>query len=137
MPSHDQIKAPSSPDQNSTKKVLIVEDNQMNQRIAGFMVKNKGLLCDVSSSGSDALEKLKAGKYDLVLMDIEMPGMNGYECTQKIRKELGMELPVVAMTAHDTDVEKEKCKAAGMNDYLAKPIKEEAFAGIISRHLNA
>jgi CheY-like chemotaxis protein len=126
---------PASPEKNQDRKILIVEDNQMNQRLAGFMIKNKGLLFDVSSSGADALAKLKDGNYQLVLMDIEMPGMNGYECTQKIRQDLKMKVPVIAMTAHDGEAEKEKCLSAGMDDYISKPIDQTAFAEILDRYL--
>jgi CheY-like chemotaxis protein len=121
---------------NESKRVLIVEDNLMNRRLAGFMVKGKGLEFDACGSGAEALLQLKAKKYDLVLMDIEMPGMNGYECTHKIRKELKMDIPVVAMTAHDSEEEKSKCREMGMDGYISKPMDEHEFAKILERHLN-
>jgi CheY-like chemotaxis protein len=137
MSSSNQSQQPEAAPSNTSRRVLIVEDNLINRRLAGFMAKNQGLEFDSCASGAEALLQLKAKKYDLILMDIEMPGMNGYECTQKIRQEFKMQIPVVAMTAHESEEEKQKCLDAGMNGHIAKPMDEEEFRQILSTHIKA
>jgi CheY-like chemotaxis protein len=124
------------PDVAGKIKILAVEDNAMNQRLIGFMLKNLGFQFEISPNGHDAVERLYRNKFDLVLMDIELPLLNGYESTQKIRYDLKLSLPIIAMTAHDSIVEKEKCFAAGMNDYLAKPVQEQKLKNILFKYLN-
>jgi CheY-like chemotaxis protein len=116
-------------------KVLVVEDNLLNQKLAGFILKDLGLKYDISSNGQLALENIKLNTYDLILMDIQMPLLNGYETTDYIRKSLKLELPIIAMTAHAMQGEKEKCLSAGMTDYISKPINETDLINLIAKYL--
>ncbi len=105
-------------------KMLVVEDNDINRLIINKHINDWGFEHDVAENGVIALEKLKDNEYDLILMDIEMPEMNGYEAAEKIRSTFPAEkknIPILAMTAHATSTEKEKCYKVGMNDYVSKP----------------
>lgn len=105
-------------------KMLVVEDNDINRLIINKHIIDWGFEHDVAENGVIALEKLQNNDYDLVLMDIEMPEMNGYEAAEKIRSTFSGDkksIPILAMTAHATSTEKEKCYTAGMNDYVSKP----------------
>ncbi|MBI3519152.1 MAG: response regulator [Bacteroidetes bacterium] len=127
------------PEQTKLKKnikVLVVEDNLMNQKLAGFMLKDWGLDFDICSNGKLATEKLKTDTYQIILMDIQMPEMNGYEATEYIRAQLKLDLPIIAMTAHALPGEKEKCLSYGMTDYISKPIQENDLRNLISKYLN-
>jgi CheY-like chemotaxis protein len=108
----------------------------MNQKLAGFMLKDWGIDFDISGNGKLAVEKLKTITYDLILMDIQMPEMNGYETTKFIRKHLKLTVPIIAMSAHFLLDEKEKCLGYGMNDYISKPIKETDLHNLIIKHIN-
>ncbi|MGZ3883850.1 MAG: ATP-binding protein [Bacteroidia bacterium] len=119
----------------SKTRILIVEDNLLNQKLAGFLLKDWGFGYDIAPNGLIALEKMKASKFDLILMDIQMPEMNGYEATQSIRKEIDASIPILAMTAHALPGEKEKCLKYGMNDYIAKPVREAELLSLIKKHL--
>ena len=105
------------------KKVLLAEDNKINQEIALEWLESVGLRVDVASDGLAAVDLTAAGDYDAVLMDIQMPVMDGYAAVEKIRDLPGLsELPIIAMTAHALSGDREKCLNAGMNDYITKPI---------------
>lgn len=116
-------------------KILLAEDNLMNQKLLSFMIKGLGLQLTACNNGREAVEVLKKEKYDLVLMDIEMPEMNGYEATRAIRSELKLNVPVIAATAHESEDEIKKCLESGMNDHLVKPIKEEELLKKLSMYL--
>jgi len=116
-------------------KILIVEDNIFNQKLTGFMLNNRGFKCDISSNGKLAIKKLERNKYDLILMDIEMPEMNGYKTCEYIRKNLNLTVPIIATTAHVSEKEKERCVSFGMTDYISKPIKGEELNSIIINYL--
>lgn len=108
------------------KRILLVEDNEINMELATELLKDVGILYDCAWNGKEALEKLKESNFDLVLMDIQMPIMDGLTASRKIREELNnKELPVLAMTAHAMKGEREKSLAAGMNDHITKPIDPE------------
>jgi CheY-like chemotaxis protein len=108
------------------KKILLVEDNRINQIVATTILSKLKLKADIADNGIKAIEKLKSASYDLILMDCQMPEMDGYETTRAIRAgKAGKEhqdIHIIAMTANAMKGDKEKCMNAGMNDYLAKPI---------------
>ncbi|MBL7870967.1 MAG: response regulator [Cyclobacteriaceae bacterium] len=105
-------------------KVLVVEDMALNQLLMKTLLDDFGFECDIASNGKIAIERLSAEAYDIILMDLQMPEMNGFEATDYIRKKLKSEIPIIALTADVTTMDLEKCKAVGMNDYVAKPVDE-------------
>jgi len=115
-------------------KVLIAEDNPMNQQLIKHLMKSWSMDHFIVDTGADAVEALKQKSYSIVLMDIQMPDMDGYTATTLIRNELKSDVPIIAMTAHAMVGEKEKCLQLGMNDYVSKPIKETVLYNIIARH---
>lgn len=115
-------------------KILVAEDNQVNQLLVKTLLNKYGIEPVFSQNGLEVIETLQKEKYDLVLMDIQMPVMNGYQAMEKIR-ELKPELPVVAMTAYVMPGDKEKCLAAGMVDYIAKPISEVQLQQVLLKFL--
>ena len=114
-------------------RILVVEDNELNQSLLRHLLTGWKLSFVIVRNGIEALEQLRIGKFDLVLMDVQMPGMDGYTATQEIRTKLKLETPVIAMTAHAFPGEREKCLGYGMNEYIAKPIKEKELFGLITR----
>ena len=106
-------------------KVLVVEDVALNQLLMKTLLDDFGFEQDMAENGKIAIEKLKTNEYDIILMDLQMPEMNGFEATEYIRKTMSSEIPILATTADVTTVDVEKCKAVGMNDYLAKPVDEK------------
>jgi PAS domain S-box-containing protein len=105
-------------------KVLVVEDMPLNQLLMKTILDDFGFERDIAENGLIAIEKLKDKSYDVVLMDLQMPEMNGFEATEYIRNTLKSKIPIIALTADVTTVDLEKCKAVGMNDYIAKPVDE-------------
>ena len=105
-------------------KVLVVEDIALNQLLMRTLLDDFGFECDIASNGKIAIEKLLAKSYDVILMDLQMPVMNGFEATEHIRNTMNSIIPIIALTADVTTVDLAKCKAVGMNDYLAKPVDE-------------
>ena len=105
-------------------KVLVVEDIALNQLLMKTLLDDFGFECDIAGNGKIAIEKLQTKSYDIVLMDLHMPEMNGFEATEYIRNEMNSKIPIIALTADVTTVDLQKCKAVGMNDYIAKPIDE-------------
>ena len=106
-------------------KVLVVEDIALNQLLMKTLLDDFGFERDIAANGKIAIEKLEANSYDIILMDLQMPEMNGFEATEYIRHKLNSKIPIIALTADVTTVDLAKCKAAGMNDYIAKPIDEK------------
>nr|WP_255409057.1 PAS domain S-box protein [Flavobacterium sp. 11] len=105
-------------------KVLVVEDIPLNQLLMKTLLDDFGFSRDIAENGKIAIEKLKENEYDIILMDLQMPEMNGFETTEYIRKTMNSKIPIIALTADVTTVDLAKCKAVGMNDYLAKPVNE-------------
>lgn len=110
--------------------ILLVEDNILNQKVVSFNLKKYDYTVTAVRNGTEALEAVRAENYDLILMDLMLPGMNGYEITQEIRKhekEKGVEneVPIIAITANTLDNDREKCLEIGMNEYLSKPFTAE------------
>ncbi len=110
--------------QGSKQRILVVEDNDMNQFLACTILGKAGYRTDVAGNGIEALQALNSRPYDLVLMDIQMPEMDGIEATREIRKMRGevARIPVIAMTANAMNGDRERCIQAGMSDYVSKPI---------------
>ncbi len=117
-----------------TLRILIVEDNRINQQLLEYWFKEKNIRYTIAQNGFEAFEILSKESFDLILMDIQMPEMDGYDVTIQIRQELKNDVPVIAMTAHAMDSEKEKCLACGMNDYLSKPISETDLFLILAKY---
>jgi CheY-like chemotaxis protein/HPt (histidine-containing phosphotransfer) domain-containing protein len=120
----------------SIENILVVDDNLFNQKLATNILQNNGFKVTVAGNGSRALDILKIQAFDIILMDIQMPVMDGYKATQLIR-EMHIDTPVIAMTAHALAGEKEKCIHAGMNDYLSKPFTEKDLLVKIARWNNS
>jgi PAS domain S-box-containing protein len=117
------------------QRVLLVEDNPINQEVAGELLRATGLLVDTAGDGQQALQALQAGAYDLVLMDVQMPVMDGLACTRAIRLTHGNALPVVAMTANAFGEDRAACLTAGMNDHVAKPVDPGSLYATLLRWL--
>lgn len=106
-------------------KVLVVEDVALNQLLMKIILDDFGFQRDIADNGKIAIEKLEAQSFDIILMDLQMPEMNGYEATEFIRKKLNSNIPIIALTADVTETDLAQCKAVGMNDHIAKPIDEK------------
>lgn len=117
---------------NAPLKVLIVDDNVINQSLMKHLLSQWNIDFDLASNGLEAVEYLRNNACDLVLMDIQMPQMDGYTATQKIREELNLNIPIIAMTAHALAGERERCMSRGMNEYISKPVKEEELFKLVS-----
>jgi CheY-like chemotaxis protein len=116
--------------------VLVAEDNPVNQKLAVRMLEKFDMNVDIAGTGREVLVKLEKGAYDLVFMDCQMPEMDGYEATACIRRaeqDSGRHLPIIAMTANAMQGDREKCLAAGMDDYIAKPIRREAISEMLQK----
>jgi signal transduction histidine kinase/ActR/RegA family two-component response regulator len=116
-------------------RVLVVEDNFVNRRLVQAMLEKLGCVADVAVDGSQALEMATEGKYDLILMDWQMPGLDGLETTRLLRKQWAPDrrTPVVALTASAMEGDRATCLAAGMSDYLAKPLEMATLGAMVSR----
>ena len=106
-------------------KVLVAEDMPLNQLLIRTILKDFGFECDIASDGKIAIEMLQAKPYDIMLMDLYMPNMNGYEATDFIRNNIRSTIPIIALTADVINLNYAKCKTFGMNDFIAKPIDEK------------
>jgi CheY-like chemotaxis protein len=112
--------------------VLLVEDNPVNQLVAKGMLGKLGCEVTTAAHGGEALDQLEQRDFDLVLMDCNMPVMDGYEASRQIRRSgRWPQLPIVALTANAMSEERERCRAAGMSDYLAKPFRREELAALL------
>ena len=119
-----------------TGRVLVAEDAKANQALIRVMLERLGLEVTVVEHGQAALERLEAETFDLVLMDMQMPVMNGYDATRALRRK-GLTVPVAALTAHAMTGDDEKCYEAGCDDYLSKPIDRDKLLSILKKHLPA
>ena len=120
------------------RKILVVDDNPTNQEVAQAILKSAGIHVAAAANGLEAVERVAGEPFDAVLMDVQMPKMNGYEATRRIRQLPGGEsLPIIAMTAHALKGDEEKCLEAGMNGYIAKPINQDRLFVTLWRNLAA
>jgi signal transduction histidine kinase/FixJ family two-component response regulator len=118
--------------------ILVADDNIINQRVAMGLLQQMGLQVEVAKNGADALEKLHDGHFDLILMDVQMPVMDGLEATRRIRSleaESGCHIPIIALTAGAMDGDRENCLNAGMDDFISKPIILKALTQILGKWL--
>jgi len=121
-------------------RVLLAEDNPVNQEVILAMVESLGCSVEIAADGVEVLEKLAAGERDLVLMDCQMPRMDGYEATNEIRRRedaagSGRRIPIVALTANAMEGDRERCLAAGMDDYVSKPLKRDTLRAVLEKWL--
>ena len=116
-------------------KILVVEDIALNQLLMKTIMDDFGFTCDIAANGKIAIETLKTKAYHLILMDLQMPEMNGFEATAYIRNTMHSQIPIIALTADVTTVDVEKCKAVGMDDYISKPIDEKLLYSKIIKYL--
>jgi CheY-like chemotaxis protein/HPt (histidine-containing phosphotransfer) domain-containing protein len=121
-------------------RVLIVEDNFINQKVAQRHVEKLGHTAEVANHGAEALDMLALQRYDLIFMDCQMPVLDGYETTRRIRAgrvpNLDPAVPIIALTAYATEMDRQKCFAAGMDDFVAKPIRYEDLQASLDRRLS-
>ena len=139
VPSEDDSASDPSIHQPKAKaRILVVEDNPTNQEVALAMLRKLGYQADAASTGADALNALQGADYDVVLMDCEMPAMDGYETTRRIRAQAGArnpDVPILALTADVMPETRERCLEAGMNDYLTKPLEPQQLDEALKRWL--
>jgi PAS domain S-box-containing protein len=126
FPKDDQIKG---------VKILVVEDIALNQLLMKTLLDDFGFNSEIAVNGKIAIEKVKKNNYDIILMDLQMPEMNGFDATKYIRNELKSKIPIIALTADVTTMDLAKCKLVGMNDYIAKPVDEQLLYSKIVGHL--
>jgi two-component system sensor histidine kinase/response regulator len=115
--------------------ILLAEDNLINQQVAARRLQKLGHTVDIANNGAEAVEALKAGNYDLILMDVQMPEMDGFEATAAIRAmtDEKRRIPIIAMTANALPSDCERCLAAGMDDYIAKPVHQRILVELIEK----
>ena len=124
-----------APNQEKMGMILLVEDNKMNQLVSTKLLEKLGFAFDIANHGGEAVQAVQAKHYDAILMDCQMPEMDGYEATEEIRRLEGTSrhTPIIAMTAAAMEGDRERCLEAGMDDYITKPVRLEAVAGVLQR----
>jgi two-component system, sensor histidine kinase and response regulator len=118
-----------------TARILIAEDNAINQKVAQFVLKRAGYVVDTVWDGVQAVQACRATDYDLVLMDCQMPEMDGLEATRHIRQLDKPQPMIIAVTAHALVGDREKCLASGMDDYVSKPYQQEQLLRVVRENL--
>jgi CheY-like chemotaxis protein len=121
-------------------RILLAEDNVVNQKVASRVLEREGFVVDVAQDGRQAVEAWRRGTYDLILMDCQMPQLDGYEATREIRREeresgSASHIPIIALTAHAMKGAADDCRRAGMDDYLTKPLDREQLKRCLNQHL--
>jgi CheY-like chemotaxis protein len=116
--------------------VLLVEDNLVNQKVAKHMIERWGWRVDIAANGQEGLDAVQRKHYDLVLMDCQMPEVDGFQATEEIRAMSGplAEIPIVAMTANAMEGDRDRCLEAGMDDYITKPIVGAELMRVLNRY---
>ena len=125
------VAAPATP--CAPLRVLLVEDNPANQKLAAYILQDRGHLVEMAGDGQEALYLTEQNRYDVILMDVQMPEMDGLEATAAIRKreDGGSRVPIIAMTAHAMKSDRDRCLAAGMDGYLSKPVNAQEMIGLV------
>jgi CheY-like chemotaxis protein len=118
------------------KKILLVEDNVMNRLVANAVLKQYGVIITEAHNGEEAVNALRHSVYDIVLMDVQMPVMDGLEATRIIRKEINEYIPIIALTANAIKGENDRCIEAGMNDFVSKPFEEQDLVYAMTKWLD-
>jgi CheY-like chemotaxis protein len=135
----EEISKPRPFKTKHASKILVVEDTPMNQKLAQWTLEKLGCSVEIADNGEAALEKIRSRSYDLILMDLQMPGMDGLRATHEIRHievtEALKMTPIVAMTAHVLDEDRAQAKKAGMQDFLIKPVSADEFQRILNKFL--
>ncbi len=124
--------------QHTNQRILVAEDNPINQKLASILLNKAGYFVDSVENGRQVIEKAKEGKYNAILMDVQMPEMDGFEATRRIREwEAGSQqrIPIIAMTAHAMKGDRGRCLAAGMDDYVPKPLEIRILLSVLDRWL--
>lgn len=121
----------------SGKKILVAEDYFVNQEVTQDILELMDFSVDIAENGKEALEKYESGTYDAILMDIQMPEMDGFQATAEIRKKEGnsKHTPIIALTANALSGDREKCLEAGMDDYISKPIEAVKLEEILKKYI--
>ncbi len=135
---HEIKEIRTEPMEKHNGRILLVEDNKLNQRTLFLLLNKLGFTVSVASDGLEALQALKTANYHLILMDCQMPNMDGYMATAEIRKnELGTNrhTPIIGVTAHAMDINRQKCLDAGMDDYISKPFNIQELNALILKHV--
>ena len=137
IPSESSVSDKSKMPDITTLRILLVEDNYFNQRVALEILENENFSVDVANNGQEAIEAVSTDRYDLVLMDVQMPKIDGYEATRRIRNISNLStLPIIAMTAHAMKGDRELCIDSGMNDYITKPINRDQLFEMIKKWIH-
>ncbi len=124
-------------------QVLVVEDNLVNQRISSLMLQKLGFAVDLANNGEEGVAMWAQGNYDAIIMDCQMPVLDGYSATAKIREQeqaqgfpSSRRMPIIALTAHAMPQDRQKCLDSGMDDYLTKPVVSRDLGAALNRWLN-
>ncbi|RYZ73209.1 MAG: response regulator, partial [Proteobacteria bacterium] len=134
VPSPEPAKVMTVQDRIQGKTILLVDDSEINRLLINRVLTKQGLIVEMAVNGLEAVEKVTARPYDAVLMDIQMPVMDGRTATQKLR-ELGYSLPIIALTAHAMKEDRDRCLEAGCNDYLTKPVDFELLFATLANYM--
>jgi CheY-like chemotaxis protein len=129
----------SARERRAQQRILIVEDNPVNQKMASIVLKKAGWPHEVVEDGGRAVELTRAARFDLILMDCQMPGMDGFEATRRIRNGDGRtprSVPIIALTANALEADREACQSAGMDDFVAKPFKATELVRLIDHWID-
>ncbi|WP_353482810.1 ATP-binding protein [Haliscomenobacter sp.] len=116
-------------------RILVAEDMTLNQLLIKIILNDFGFYVDIADNGKIAIEKLQENNYDIILMDLQMPELNGFEATEHIRSNMNAQIPIIALTADVTTVDVEKCRAVGMDDYISKPVDEKLLYSKIIKYI--
>ena len=135
------VLAPPTPVADRRPRILLAEDNVVNQKVAARVLEKEGFVVDVASDGRQAVDAWRRGTYDAILMDCQMPQLDGYEATREIRREERetgsvRRIPIIALTAHAMKGAAEDCRRAGMDDYLTKPLDREQLRRCLKEHMS-